>query len=251
MKGAWRMARVAGVDFYVHWTFWLLVPWGVWQGLSRHGDAGAAGFILLALLLLFGCVALHELGHALMALRLDIVVRRVVLLPIGGLAQIQAVSHRPLHEFLIAAAGPLVNLGLATGLALLLGLLDPVLLGRLWAGPAATLESLFIRVPFWESPLRGFLTFLIGTNLVLFFFNLIPTLPMDGGRMLRALLALALPYNRATQLAIGLGQLAALVLFWLAFHLHSLGLFFIALCVCLAGLPMLLGSRQLPTREES
>ena len=251
MKGAWRLARVAGVDFYIHWTFWLLVPLGVWQGFSGHGDAGAAGFILLALLLLFGCVALHELGHALMALRLSVVVRRVVLLPIGGLAQIQAVPHRPFHEFLIAAAGPFVNLGLAVGLLLLLALLDPALLGRLWSNPTITLETLFMRAPFWKSPLSGFFSFLIVTNFILFFFNLIPTFPMDGGRMMRALLALIVSYGRATQLTIGLGQLAILVLFWLAIYQHSLGLLFIALCVCLAGLPALLGShRRVARREE-
>ncbi len=244
MKGAWRVAQVAGVDFYVHWSFSLMIPWLIFQGTVAGHEIEALFFIVVILLLLFGCVALHELGHALTALRLNVMVRNVTLLPIGGLAQIQAVPDKPLHEFFIAVAGPLVNLGLALGAACLLFLIDPTLLTGFFVTPLTTTRTLFLYMSLGDNPLIGCLLFIFIANVMLFAFNLIPTFPMDGGRMVRALLALVLSYKRATQLAIALGQLVAISMVCAAFHWRHLGLLLIALFVFIASLPTFVGRRK-------
>ena len=115
VKGYWRIAKVAGVDINIHWSFSVIILWMVWQGLFGRRELPGVIFISATLLLLFCCVALHELGHALMARRLDVVVKNIIILPVGGLAQVQSLPDKPLHDLLIAAAGPLVNLALALG----------------------------------------------------------------------------------------------------------------------------------------
>ncbi len=235
------MARVAGVDFYIHWSFSLIILWVIFQGSLDGSNIQAISYTSVALLLLFGSVALHELGHVLIALRLNVLVRSVTLLPIGGLAHIQAVPQRPLHEMLIAAAGPLVNLGLAICFAAALFVTDSRPLLGLFLSPRLTAEAIFLHASFWQNPGQGLLMFLFLSNLILFVFNLIPTFPMDGGRILRATLAMFLPYIRATQIAIGLGQLTAVLMFCGALRMRNYTLIFIALLVLLAGLPVLMG----------
>lgn len=243
MKGVWRIARIAGIDLNLHWSFSLIGLWLIFQGTVGGREIETLFFLALALVLLFGCVALHELGHAWVALRLNVTVKSVTLLPIGGLAQIQAVPQRPLHELLIAAAGPLVNLILTGGVVFWLLLVDPNLLAGFLNTPRVMVEAVFFHHPFWEQSLSGFLAFLLLTNVILFAFNLIPTFPMDGGRILRALLACFWPYPRATRVAIGLGQLFAIGLIGLAMWLHSFILLFTALFVFCAGLPVLVKQR--------
>lgn len=244
MKGSWRVAQVAGVDFYVHWSFGLIIPWVIAHSAWSSQQVEAVVFIAVSLILLFVCVALHEFGHALMARRLDVVVKNVTLLPIGGMAQIQAVPDKPLYEFLIAAAGPFVNLGLAILLTVLLFMIDTTLLIGFFASPFVTTEAIFLQAPFWQNPLLGCLVFLLLANLALFAFNLIPTFPMDGGRMLRAVLAMLLSYRRATQAAIAVGQLVALSMICGAIRSRNRELMLIALFVLLAGLPVLMGRRR-------
>jgi Zn-dependent protease len=192
MKGSLRLFRLAGIDLRVHFTFPLILLWGALHW-SSHGVAGAAfGALLMAVL--FVCVALHELGHALAARGFGIPVHEIVLLPIGGVARLGHNPRKPLHELVIALAGPVVNV-------LIAGVLAVVLASRGWlsldAGLIAGLE---------EPSLRTALTSLFVSNVMLALFNLVPAFPMDGGRILRALLAMAIGYPRATRVAATLGQ---------------------------------------------
>jgi Zn-dependent protease len=244
MKGIWCVARVAGVNLYVHWSFSLVILLVVGQGIWHKREWAGIMFILLALLLLFVCVVLHELGHVLMAVRLQVAVKNVVVLPVGGLAQIQSSMEKPWQELLISAAGPLVNLLLTLTLALILLIVDARLLFGFFTAPRTVIDAIFLQTTFWQSPVMGLMLFLFFANTVLFVFNLIPTFPMDGGRLLRATLAMFLPYVWATQLAIVLGQIFAIFLVLTALRLRSMGLLFIALFVLVAGLPLLMQQRR-------
>lgn len=214
MKGALRISRIAGIDIYLHWTFGLLIV-GIFAFYVLHGvgvNAAMAGVLLV--LAVFGCVVLHELGHALMARRFGVPTRDITLYPIGGVARLARIPEEPIQEFWIAVAGPAVNVLIATLLALVL-----------WAlGNSFDPEALV-------RPQGHFLTSLMWINLMLVGFNMLPAFPMDGGRVLRALLALHLNYVRATQIAANVGQGMA-VLFGL-FGLISFNpiLLFIALFV--------------------
>lgn len=244
MKGAWCIARVAGVNLYVHWSFSLVILLVIGQGIWNKREWAGIIFILTALLLLFICVALHELGHVIMAVRLQVAVKSVVLLPVGGLAQIQSNREKPWQELLISAAGPFVNLVLALTLALTLLMVDARLLVGLLTAPRTMMDALFLQSTFWQSPVVDLMLFLLFANTVLCVFNLLPTFPMDGGRILRAILAMFLPYVRATQLAIAIGQIFAIFLVLIALRVRSMGLLFIALFVLVAGLPLLMRQRR-------
>jgi Zn-dependent protease len=170
---SWKLGRVAGIDVFVHPTFLLILLFPQ----VREG-----GWLVLATVLaLFGCVLLHELGHALMARRFGIETQDITLYPIGGVARLLRIPRSPGAELAIALAGPAVNFAIVAGLLGLdfLGLVGP------WSDAAGVL---------------------IGMNLMLGLFNLIPAFPMDGGRVLRALLSPGLGRLRATQVAAGLGR---------------------------------------------
>ncbi len=154
MRMSWKLGRVAGIDLFVHPTFLLLLLPGVTGGLSP-----------LFVVALFGCVVLHELGHALMARRFGIETLDITLYPIGGVARLQRMPRAPGAELLIALAGPAVNFAIV---AALMGL-----------------EMLGIGGMETDASLGGFLAGLVLVNLVLGLFNLIPAFPMDGGRVLR------------------------------------------------------------------
>jgi Zn-dependent protease/CBS domain-containing protein len=167
------------------------------------GGLRGAAFATVSVLLLFLCVTLHELGHSLMARRLGVRVKDITLLPIGGVARLETMPEKPSHELLIAAVGPLVNFVIALGLGLaLLFMMGTRLffnlghLARLLMGPDSFL-SLVI--------------YLLSANLVLGVFNLIPAFPMDGGRVLRSLLAMRMEYPRATRIAATVGQGMAVI----------------------------------------
>ncbi|MBM3802097.1 MAG: hypothetical protein FJW26_07260 [Acidimicrobiia bacterium] len=188
MRWAWRIGRLAGVDVFVHATFLVLIGWvvlGSWFGGAGLGPAlAAAGFMLL----LFGCVVLHELGHALAARQFGIQTRDITLLPIGGVARLERIPESPRQELWVALAGPAVNLVIAIGLFLWMGISTSGALSEL------SLSS-------------GSLTGrLLAANVSLVLFNLLPAFPTDGGRVLRALLALKLEYTRAIQIAATIGQ---------------------------------------------
>jgi Zn-dependent protease len=202
MRGSFRFLRIAGIDLRVHYTFPLVLLYGavLWGG--PHGGRGAL-FGCVLMLALFACVVLHELGHSLVARRLGIPVREIVLLPIGGMALMVRTPRRPLHELLIAAAGPLVS-----------GLLAAAFFGLLAAwyqGPV--LDAFQLVDPRLARPSGlTLLAWLSTSNLGLLLFNLIPAFPMDGGRMLRAILASVLGFQRATRIAATLGQVVAMLL---------------------------------------
>jgi Zn-dependent protease len=198
MRWSWPVARFAGIDVKIHATFLLIVVLGAAQW-SSYGPGGIA-FGALLMIALFACVTLHEFGHALVAQRFGIPVREIVLLPIGGVAALARNPSKPLHELLIAAAGPAVNVILATVLGLLLGL------HAAWH----ELSSQHLIRAFGDGPsLATALVWLLNANIALVLFNLIPAFPMDGGRILRGLLGLVTDWGRATRIAALTGQVIA------------------------------------------
>ena len=209
MKGSLKVGTVGGIDIKIHFTFIFIILWAAAQGASGLGGMRGAAFAIVSVLLLFVCVTLHELGHSLVARGLGVRVKDITLLPIGGVARLETMPERPSHELLIATVGPLVNFVIALGLGLALLLLmgarlffDLGYLARLLLGPDSFLSLV---------------VYLLSANLVLGLFNLIPAFPMDGGRMLRALLAVWTSYPRATRIAARVGQVIAVGLALLAF----------------------------------
>lgn len=215
MKWSIKIGRLLGIDVYLHFTFLLLLAflgflyWRATQEVTAtlHGVA----FIVA----LFGCVVLHELGHALMARRYGIKTLDITLLPIGGVARLEKMPEKPMQEFWVALAGPAVNVVIATGLFA-------------WLWLTRTL------VPVEELSLTGgsLLERLMMVNIFLVVFNLLPAFPMDGGRVLRALLAMRLGRRRATAIAANIGQGMA-ILFGIVGFLSNPFLIFIAIFVFL------------------
>ena len=201
MNWSFRIARIAGIDIKVHVTFFLILilgalPWG-----SQFGLPGAL-FGIVLILLLFLCVTLHELGHGLAARYYDIPVREIILLPLGGLAMLGRNPSKPIQELVIALAGPLVNVIIA--LLLLLVTSSDLMLGGL--SDTTLMNST------QEPSLSLLLLWLLQANIALVIFNMIPAFPLDGGRVLRAVLAMVMPAQRATAIATSVGQGIAILL---------------------------------------
>ncbi len=213
MKWSWKLIRIAGIDVYVHATFFFLIIWiglSYWRIRENPVDViNGVGFILL----LFGCVVLHELGHALMARRYGIETRKITLLPIGGIASLERMPRQPKHEIAVALAGPLVNLLIAF---------------VIWFG--ISLSSGFSQVAQFSLIEGSFMERLMLVNIVLAVFNLLPAFPMDGGRVLRAVLSMRMDHNSATQQAAKIGQSIAIGLGLLGI-MYNPFLIFIALFV--------------------
>ncbi|PTX22547.1 Zn-dependent protease [Pontibacter mucosus] len=201
MKWSLNLGRVAGIKILVHWTFVLLLGWVAFTEAQRGSDTPtillAIGFVLAV----FFCVVLHELGHALTAKHYGINTKMITLLPIGGVASLEKMPEKPKQELLVALAGPAVNVVIA----LILWLVLPSLQGT-------PTEEFFLRI----TP-ANFFYLLFFVNVVLVVFNAIPAFPMDGGRVLRALLAFKLGRVRATQIAANLGQLLAIFFIFVGF----------------------------------
>lgn len=214
MSWSWKVGEIRGIGLYIHFTFLILIAFLVFSHWSRGHDAWQTlqgiGFVMA----LFGCVVLHEFGHALMAARYGIQTRDITLLPIGGVARLERMPEDPWQELWVALAGPAVNVVIAAllgGWFLIQGTLLPL--------------SQFV----WGAD--SFLAKLFAVNISLVLFNLLPAFPMDGGRVLRAILATRLTYPQATQIAATVGQAMA-VLFGLAGLMFSQPfLLFIALFV--------------------
>lgn len=189
MLGSWNLGKFAGIEVRIHWTFLLLPLYIYFSSLVAGSGAVAASVAVLLILAIFGCVVLHEYGHALTARLFGIPTKDITLLPIGGVARLERMPRSPLQELAIAVAGPAVNVVIA--FALFAGLAFPGVVSLL---PVAVVS---------------FLSKLAWVNVALMVFNMLPAFPMDGGRVLRAGLALFMPYATATRAAARVGQIAA------------------------------------------
>ena len=194
MTWSFRIGKLFGIDVFMHVTFVLLLGFiGLSHWLQTRELAAAfagVGFFVA----LFACVLLHEFGHALTARKFGIKTRDITLLPIGGVARLERMPEKPMQEFWVALAGPAVNVVIAAAIY-------------------AYLFATSALVPVEQLSVTGgsFLARLAAINVVLVLFNMLPAFPMDGGRVLRALLATRMEYSRATNIAARLGQGMAFV----------------------------------------
>jgi Zn-dependent protease len=213
MPWSWKLARIAGIDVYVHATFFMVIAWIALVHWNRSQSVAAVldgvGFILA----LFACVVAHEYGHALTAARYGIRTRDITLLPIGGLARLERMPDVPIQELWVALAGPAVNVVIASLLFAWV----------LVSGGGASVDDLDVTT-------GGFAGRVMVANVFLALFNLLPAFPMDGGRALRALLATRMEYTRATQRAATVGQGMAILFGFIGLQGNPI-LLFIALFV--------------------
>lgn len=194
MKWSFKLGRFLGIDVFVHFTFFILLAViGIAHWLPERSYVNALDGVLF-FALLFLCVLLHEYGHALMARRFGVGTRDITLLPIGGVARLESIPEKPIQELLVALAGPAVNVIIAL---LLAGWLT---LEHAWQ----PLSSLGIAE-------GGMIERLLAVNVGLILFNMLPAFPMDGGRVLRSLLAMKMDYARATKIAAKIGKGMALL----------------------------------------
>lgn len=217
MKWSFQVARVFGIPIKVHATFLLLLAVVALAGRGEPATTvGASGVLLICLVFL--CVVLHELGHSLVARHYGIRIRDIVLLPIGGVARMESMPEKPLQEIAIAVAGPMVSAGLAM---LFLALVAA------FFGVQVLLHSSVVGA--------SILTHLFLINLMLLLFNLIPAFPLDGGRVLRGLLALGTNWLQGTRIAVKVGQAFALLFFLIGIVFQVWVLPLIALFVYFGG----------------
>ncbi|MBS0207056.1 MAG: site-2 protease family protein [Planctomycetes bacterium] len=214
MKWAIKIGEFAGIGVFLHWTFLVFIAWILFYDLSAGQGINAAVQGVAFILAIFACVVLHEFGHALMARRFGIRTRDITLLPIGGVARLERIPEQPLQEFLVAVAGPAVNVVIAILLAIVVT-----------AGGGPDLEAM-------KETGGGFLTRLLLVNVGLVIFNMIPAFPMDGGRALRAILSSMMGHLRATDTAATVGQFIAILFGVLGFFTNGM-LIFIALFIYL------------------
>lgn len=202
MSSSLQLGRFAGIRVQIHWTFWLLFLFIGFLVFSKDGTFADLLWHSLFVIGLFLCVVLHEFGHALTAKKFGISTRSITLLPIGGLASLKKIPDNPKEEFLVAIAGPAVNVVIA----IILALIVPV---ENYTGMDA--ETLQQELSMISS--GNFFFYLLTANIALVLFNLIPAFPMDGGRIFRALLSMKMGRIRATQIAASLGKVLALAFF--------------------------------------
>lgn len=224
MNRSLKLFSVRGIDIRLHITFPLILVWAALQFGFIGGSVTAAVFGVVAISLLFVLVTLHELGHSFAALNYGVPVHQIVLTPIGGIAQLARMPENPVQEFIVAIAGPAVNFAFALimGVAVFLFNIDvsnP--LGVLLGQGGFTLAALFSYIFFY--------------NIFLGVFNLLPAFPLDGGRVLRALMAMRLPYVKATNYAATIGRIAAVLLGLFALFSGSIFLVLIAVFIFMAG----------------
>jgi Zn-dependent protease/predicted transcriptional regulator len=213
MPWSWKLVRIAGIDVYVHATFFIVVAWIAVIHWNESHSLSAVVEGVAFILALFACVVLHEFGHALTAARYGIRTRDITLLPIGGLARLERLPDIPIQELWVALAGPAVNVLIAI---LLFGWLQASGAWQSVDGIGVTTGALAERVMF--------------ANVLLAGFNLLPAFPMDGGRALRALLATRMEYSKATQRAAMIGQGMAILFAFVGLQGNPM-LIFIALFV--------------------
>ncbi len=214
MRGSLKIFTWFGIPVFLHWTFGLIFVFILWHAQSEGLNAIETVWLTGLLMTLFFCVLLHEYGHALAARRYGVKTRDIVLMPIGGMARLERMPEKPFQEFVVAIAGPAVNVVIA--LLLFVGI------GYLAEGDVRELfstalqqdigEEVMTESGYFLSPILHFAIKLAFVNVALVIFNMIPAFPMDGGRVFRALLSMWLGRPRATKIAAWLGQAIALLL---------------------------------------
>ncbi len=197
VPGSIRVGHLGQTAVGIHVTFLPVLVWAAWLGAIQYGGVDGGVFGALAVLLLFGCVLLHEIAHSLQAAACGVGVQYIVLLPLGGLASLDTAAIKPRDEARIALVGPLTNLALGV----LLGL-SVLVTSLLRSEDLMTLALRSLQRP----SLLGLLTYLSMANLLLAIFNLLPAFPLDGGRALRAALSRRMPFEVATHRAAMAGQ---------------------------------------------
>lgn len=200
MNKSLTLFTIKGIDIRLHITFPLILLWAAFQFGQMFGSWSGALFGVVAITILFVLVTLHELGHSFAARMYGIPVKQIVLSPIGGVAQLMRMPDKPGQELVVAVAGPAVNVVIAilmAAVAVPLGIGSDTLLSGISGLAGTTAVALF--------------AYVFVSNLILAAFNLIPAFPMDGGRILRALLALRIDYARATKVAAGVGRVFAVL----------------------------------------
>ena len=215
-KWSLYIGSYSGIKVFIHWTFWIIIGWIFMMHFEMgHGWAeGLAGALFI--LTLFACVVLHEFGHALTAKKYGIPTRDITLYPIGGVASLNRMPEKPAQELAVAVAGPAVNVVIAGILYIFLFSTDQLL-------PISEIDHMS-GDNFWFN--------IMAANVILAVFNLIPAFPMDGGRVLRAVLAFNMDKLKATTIAARVGQLLAIVFVFLGFF-SNFWLVFIGLFIFL------------------
>jgi Zn-dependent protease/predicted transcriptional regulator len=205
MKFSLYLGSYKNVKVFIHWTFSILLLWIIISNMRQGIPALDILWVIIFVLALFACVVMHEFGHALAAQKYGIGTKDIVLYPIGGVARLEKLPEDPKQELWVAIAGPLVNIALFLILSVVLSFTGFNL-------ENLELEELKIRP-------NTILMYIASANLILALFNLLPAFPMDGGRVLRALLSIRLPRAKATQIAGGIGQFLAI--FFIFFGLFN------------------------------
>jgi len=226
-----KLGRIFGIETNIHWSFWILLLWIVLQSLGHGGlpaAISATGFVAA----IFFCVYLHELGHAMTAKRYGIRTLDISILPIGGLARLERMPKSPVAEFWIAIAGPAVNVVIALVLTSLLGI-----------------QVVMANIQSSELLSHSILIQLIAINISLAVFNMLPALPMDGGRILRSLLQLRMTRLRATEISARVSRYLAGVLI-IAGFIYGFQFMLIGIFVLIAGFQELMMARVEHLREQ-
>lgn len=221
MKNSWsfRVGKFFGIEMFIHWTFWILIVWAFLMHVGM-GDVATRGlWSVLFILALFACVVLHEFGHALTARRFGVVTRDITLYPIGGVSTFESMPEKPAQELLVGLAGPAVNIVIALAL-------------WIYFRSTGQFPDIHVFDDSHDMAKVPFLWSLYYANIVLAVFNLIPALPMDGGRVLRSLLSFVMDKSNATRAAAALGQFLAIMFVFLGFF-YNFWLVFIGLFVFL------------------
>jgi Zn-dependent protease/predicted transcriptional regulator len=216
MKGSFKLGIIAGIGIFIHWSFSLIIAYIIYSNYRAGHNVEQITWSVIFILSIFMTVFLHELGHALAAKRYNIKTKDITILPIGGLARLERIPEKPSEELVVAIAGPLVNIALAVITGLFITIPD--------------LKELTVQLTGGVNQSNFFLNFFV-VNIWLAIFNLVPAFPMDGGRILRAILSMKFERHVATNIAARIGQLLALIFIFIGFNsnpfLIFIGLFII------------------------
>lgn len=219
MKGSFKLGNIAGIGVFIHWTFSLLIFFIVYINYKAGQNTAQIVWSVLFILCVFATVLLHELGHAVTAKIFNIITNDITLLPIGGIARLEKLPEKPSEELMVAIAGPMVNIALA-------------LLTSFFIHYPNNSEEMIAQLSGGINSNNFLLNFFL-VNIFLALFNLIPAFPMDGGRMLRAVLSYKLKRNVATKIAARIGQILAIGFIILGFSYNPF-LIFIGIFVIMA-----------------